>query len=265
MSIGAFAAACGLSVPMLRRYDEAGVLVPAQVDARTGYRWYAAGQIPTAVLIGTLRQLDVPLPEVTAILAEPDPPAQLARLETHWASVESTLQRGRAMRDHLARLLGGWQDLIDEHAVRQRPVRDRPVLLRRRRVDLRHYQQTVRAMAADLRVRAQHDDLPVTGVPVSVYPVLRDEVLDDRHRTVEVCLPVDGTGDAVLPGGQLLYLEASGPDADYPEVLSAYGAVAQWAYRCDLALTGPPLMVHVGDGDVLAGWCIPQARPSGDD
>lgn len=263
MSIGAFAAVCGLSVPTLRRYDETGVLVPARVDPRTGYRWYGPDQIPRAVLVGTLRQLDVPLAEVTAILAERDGPAQLARLEAHWAGVEASLQRGRAMRDHLARLLGGWQDRIDEHAVRERPVEDLPVLLRRRRVDMRDYLQAVRAMAADLRVRAEHDGLAVTGMPVSVYPALRDEVVDDRHRTVEVCLPVDREADAVLPGGRLLHLEASGPDAGYPSVLSAYGAVAQWAYRRDLTLSGPPLMVHLDDEHLLAGWCV-SAEPDGD-
>ncbi len=264
MSISAFAAACGLSVPMLRRYDDTGVLVPARVDPRTGYRWYGPDQIPRAVLVGTLRQLDVPLAEVTAILAAEDGSAQLARLEAHWAWVEASLQRGRAMRDHLARLLGGWQDMIDEHAVRERAVADLPVLLRRRQIDMRDYLPSVRSMAADLRVRARHDGLSVTGVPVSVYPALRDEVVDDRHRTVEVCLPVGREADAVLPGGRLLYLEATGADAGYPSVLAAYGAVAQWAYRRDVTLDGPPLMVHLADEQVLAGWCIPGAQ-DGDD
>jgi DNA-binding transcriptional MerR regulator len=41
LNIGAFALATGLSIPALRRYDEIGLLKPAQVDSDTGYRRYA--------------------------------------------------------------------------------------------------------------------------------------------------------------------------------------------------------------------------------
>lgn len=51
LTISEFAQACGLSVPALRRYAEAGVLVPAEVDERTGHRRYAPGQISDGVLV----------------------------------------------------------------------------------------------------------------------------------------------------------------------------------------------------------------------
>ena len=61
MSIGAFALACGLSVPRLRRYHEAGVLVPAHVDSVTGYRMYTVEQLEQACTIRRLRDVDLPL------------------------------------------------------------------------------------------------------------------------------------------------------------------------------------------------------------
>jgi DNA-binding transcriptional MerR regulator len=45
VSIGEFARLSRLSPKALRLYDELGLLVPAEVDAETGYRWYADTQL----------------------------------------------------------------------------------------------------------------------------------------------------------------------------------------------------------------------------
>ena len=60
LTIGEFATLTHLSVRTLRRYHEAGLLEPAAVDPFTGYRYYAAEQIPSAQVIHRLRELDVP-------------------------------------------------------------------------------------------------------------------------------------------------------------------------------------------------------------
>ena len=41
LSIGDFSRITHLSVKTLRRYHEAGLLQPAEVDPHTGYRYYA--------------------------------------------------------------------------------------------------------------------------------------------------------------------------------------------------------------------------------
>jgi hypothetical protein len=48
LSIGSFSRATHLTVKTLRHYHEEGLLVPAQVDARTGYRRYTGDQIAVA-------------------------------------------------------------------------------------------------------------------------------------------------------------------------------------------------------------------------
>jgi DNA-binding transcriptional MerR regulator len=70
LTIGELAQASGLSPATIRRYGAAGVLAPAQVDPCSGYRFYTADQVETAVLARTLRLLEVPLYEVREILAE---------------------------------------------------------------------------------------------------------------------------------------------------------------------------------------------------
>ncbi len=68
MSIGEFARRSRLSAKALRLYDQLGLLPPARVDEDSGYRFYEPGQLGQARLIAALRQLQVPLAEIKAIL-----------------------------------------------------------------------------------------------------------------------------------------------------------------------------------------------------
>ena len=56
-TIGEFAALGRVSVRMLRHYDAIGLLAPADVDDRTGYRRYAMDQLPLLLRIAELRAL----------------------------------------------------------------------------------------------------------------------------------------------------------------------------------------------------------------
>jgi DNA-binding transcriptional MerR regulator len=76
VSIGAFAAASHLSVKTLRHYHEVGLLEPSKVDPNSGYRYYSYEQIPNAQVIRRLRALDMPVGELRAVLAAPDPHAR---------------------------------------------------------------------------------------------------------------------------------------------------------------------------------------------
>lgn len=80
MPIGEFSERSGLSAKRLRTYAAAGLLVPAAVDASSGYRYYAPGQLRDAQLIDALRTAGVPLVDIFALLRDPAP----ARLE-EWA------------------------------------------------------------------------------------------------------------------------------------------------------------------------------------
>lgn len=67
-TISAFARRVGLTPSALRFYDDCGVLPPARVDPDTGYRYYSADQEHAAALLRTLRQAEVPLADITAVL-----------------------------------------------------------------------------------------------------------------------------------------------------------------------------------------------------
>lgn len=64
LSIGDFAEHAGLSPKNLRRYADMGLIAPAKVDPRTGYRWFSSDQIGDARLVGLLRRIDMPLERI---------------------------------------------------------------------------------------------------------------------------------------------------------------------------------------------------------
>lgn len=68
-SVGAMSRACGLPVSALRFYADNGVLVPAYVDPRTGYRWYSPDQVPAGRLLQAFRAASVPLAEIRPLVA----------------------------------------------------------------------------------------------------------------------------------------------------------------------------------------------------
>ena len=69
-STGAFARLAQVSVRTLHHYDEIGLLAPAQVDERTGYRWYSAEQLARLHRILALRDLGFSLGEIQPIVDE---------------------------------------------------------------------------------------------------------------------------------------------------------------------------------------------------
>ncbi len=71
ISIGEFSARSGLSPKRLRSYAAAAVLIPAAVDAASGYRYYAPGQLREAALIDALRRAGLPLAEIGELLRHP--------------------------------------------------------------------------------------------------------------------------------------------------------------------------------------------------
>lgn len=96
LSIGEFSRATHLSVKALRHYHDVGVLEPVLVDRTTGYRFYAAAQVPAAHVIRRLRDLDMPLDEVRAVLTAPDVASRDGVIAAHLDRMERELARTRA-------------------------------------------------------------------------------------------------------------------------------------------------------------------------
>jgi DNA-binding transcriptional MerR regulator len=68
--IGEFAELAGVSAKTLRFYDEIGVLRPASVDARTGYRHYLPKQLEDLASILALKNLGVSLAQIRELITK---------------------------------------------------------------------------------------------------------------------------------------------------------------------------------------------------
>ena len=68
LSIGEFARLAGVSVRMLRHYDQLGLLRPERVDPHSGYRRYAAAQLERANQLVALKDLGFTLEQVGVLL-----------------------------------------------------------------------------------------------------------------------------------------------------------------------------------------------------
>ena len=100
LPIGRFAREAGLTIGALRHYDEEGVLVPADVDPSTGYRRYRRDQLQVARAVAALRDLELSLPAIRALLGADEPATRATilreervRLEARTARLQRALHR----------------------------------------------------------------------------------------------------------------------------------------------------------------------------
>ncbi len=68
IKIGLFAMIGQVSIETLRHYDRQGLLKPSQVDAFTGYRYYALDQLPRLHRILALKELGLSLDQIALLL-----------------------------------------------------------------------------------------------------------------------------------------------------------------------------------------------------
>ncbi len=109
-SIGDFATFTQVSVRTLRFYDQQGLLPPAHVDPRTGYRYYRADQVEQVVRILALRDLGLTLAQIREVLDRGATP-QVVR---EWLAVRrSQIAHLRAQVDRQLAAVEGRLALLD--------------------------------------------------------------------------------------------------------------------------------------------------------
>jgi DNA-binding transcriptional MerR regulator len=239
LAIGDFARATHMSVKTLRHYHRVGLLEPADVDPRTGYRYYATDQIPTAQVIRRFRQLDMPLDDIHAVLAAPDLQARNELIAAHLDRLEEGLARTQSA-------VASLRDLL------QPPASAVPADIGHRSVEaaaaagvceiigtkdaLAWYQGALGELYATL---AAQDVLPA-GPGGGVFS---NELFTDERGQATVFVPTTGTvrpmgrvAPLVVPAVELATIVHAGPHTDIDR---AYGALATYVTQHALAVEGP--------------------------
>ncbi len=158
LSISQFSEMCQLSAQTLRFYHAEGLLVPVEVDARTGYRSYGFDQVERAMLVAILRRAGLGVQQVRAALDDPD--ALPALLVEHRAELRRRRQEEDEALDDAEVFASAWPRVSRQH---------RPGTVVVRTVvpgcaDLEAGAEGVRAAAAELVRTAEAGGAAVTGV-----------------------------------------------------------------------------------------------------
>lgn len=114
VGIGAFADLTGLSIDALRHYHEVGLLVPAAVDNRTGYRRYRIDQAERARVIASLRALDMPLADIESFLPPSDGVKGLTVLLRHRRHLSEVARAAAARIEQLDALIEGVSNMTSD-------------------------------------------------------------------------------------------------------------------------------------------------------
>jgi DNA-binding transcriptional MerR regulator len=187
MTIGEFSKRSRLSAKALRLYDELGLLLPAEVDAKSGYRLYGPAQIEPARLISALRQLGFPLTDIKEVLGL-EPEAAAERIAVLWANSEVEHGARKKLAGYLVARLSGKELVMYEVSTREIP--DRTVLCLKRNV-----QGDAGAWAFGkefISLIKGKDLLRVEGRAGAMFCIWWGLVDDDSDGPVEWCLPVPG-------------------------------------------------------------------------
>ena len=256
LSIGTFGRRARLSAKALRLYARTGLLVPAAVDPRTGYRRYRESQLLRARLIVMMRRAGVPLAQVAEIVAAPGPDgAEL--LTAYWAEAERRFGVQRELVSRLrASLLSGTSPVpAGAFGIRERDVPAQLVLTEKRSLRITELKgwlpEALRRIAA---TATSHG-----GLDGDVFAVYHGEVNEDSDGPVEVCAPV--ALPARLPPGAAVRLEVAHCEAyvtisraqlEFPQIPSAFDAVGQWLAGSGRCQSGPPREVYLTGADVAA-------------
>jgi DNA-binding transcriptional MerR regulator len=249
MTIGEFATRTRLSPKALRLYDELQLLVPARVDPSSGYRLYAEDQIQPARLVGLLRRLDMPLSDISPILAQPGAEAAAA-VTAWWEQVEAKVEERRALVAYLQAHLSGKDHAMYDIQVRTIPQRH--VVAINRHLHTAETDQFFRDAFARLRAAGSG----IEGIAGCPYLVFYGEVSDDSDGPLELCRPVKSSVAIDLADDIQLRVEAEHDEVfvrlarkelGWPAILPACNALENWAIRQQRRPGGPLRQVLIAD------------------
>jgi DNA-binding transcriptional MerR regulator len=237
VSVGRFAIMTHLSVKTLRHYHQVGLLEPAEVDPHTGYRYYALEQLPTAQLIRRLRDLQMPVAGVRAVLVARSAGERDTLIAAHIDHLEAELATTQAAVNSL-------RALLEWPPGRQQPVHRRAessysaLAITEDTVDPDEIDGWWRDALYELRAAADEHGMHVTGPAGGIY----DECLF-QHEPGEATVYIPVTTPCDLGRIKPLVIPAA-------EVVVA----THLGHHADIDLAYAQLGSYVAEHDLAVGW-----------
>ncbi|GAA2459787.1 MerR family transcriptional regulator [Streptomyces glaucus] len=229
ITIGELAARTRLSHKALRLYGDRGLLAPAHVDPRTGFRRYGPDQVERARHIALLRAAGMSLDRI-AVLLDAQGAERARLLDAHERQQESAHAARRAAVRYARHVLTGGGPPV--RGIAERDVPEQKVLFTQGHV-------TAAGLPGFLGEATEllfgHLRRAGAGLSGPVFAVYRGLVGEDSDGPVEVCAP---TRDAVEPAGRAgvriepahreAYLAVRKGQEGHPAMTAAHDAVGAW-------------------------------------
>lgn len=237
LTVGDFSRLTHLSVKTLRHYHQVALLKPADVDSKTGYRYYSTEQIPTAQVIRRLRDLEMPIGDVKAVLTVASIGERNALIAAHLDHLETELAQTRAAVDSLRHLL---ERPPASAPVEHRTVPATPAVAIRQIIDRQDVLMWWQGALGELHATVQAQHLVPTGPSGGLY----DSELY-QHERGEAILFIPVVGEVrevgrvvalVVPGTELAVVAHHGPLTDIDIV---YGELGSYATSHEISIDGP--------------------------
>src|ERR1700693_409716 len=250
LTVGEFSRMTHLSVKTLRHYHQVGLLEPAQVNPDTGYRYYSQDQIPQAQVIRRLRDLEMPVPEVKAVLAAPDASTRNAVIASHLDSLETELGKIHAAVDSLRSLLETPESAV---SIEHRTPRLMKSLGVGEVVDRDDVLAWWQGALGELRGVVRAQGLEVTGPSGGLYA---SELFQHGRGHATVFIPIDGEARPigrvmpfVVPEAELAVLTHRGSLED---IDISYGQLGSYVTTHEISIDGPLREYYLVDADYVA-------------
>jgi len=247
--IGDFAHLARVSARVLRHYDRIGLLAPAHVDPRTGYRYYSAAQLADVNHIVALRDLGFGLAEIGEMTDKRVAPSEMRamltdRQEQLAAELEAAERRLRVIDSRISQL----EDHAHSIDVVVRPIPEQSVwTMPYQTANIEEAFDALSCMARDLRVHI--DDL---APPYGTARWTSD--FDEEGFPVELAVPFDeriaevasetGLSEATLPGVEAVSVIRS---TDRTDIHLTNAAIGRWIENESARIAGPIREVLLAD------------------
>lgn len=252
LSIGEFSKICKVSSKTLRYYEDIGLLIPDEINAESGYRYYSVRQLKRMLFISRLKAYHFSLEEINVILkCEEDEAEQKLYSALNRKRLEIAEQLKayelalKQMCDDISNLKKGipvmsYLDDIEVQLVETRPMN---ILYIRRLLGSNDYAAGYGKYFSSLYERIAAERLTLLGMPMTIY---HSSEYDPAGNDTEFAIPVKEyvKGTRNLQGGLCARSVLKGP---YPELTSVYARLKEWVDNEGYDLTGPPYEIYLTD------------------
>ena len=229
--IGEFSKLTQVSVRMLRYYDEAGLLKPAEVDRWTGHRLYSVEQIPRLDRIRYLRDSGFQVSEI-ALALEMDDHALLVSLNKKCLEIEQAIQKEqeRLLKIAVAKeeIQGSKSELHYHISMKSIPACQ--VLSLRRTVPTYYSEGD---LWKELSAFAEKEEIEISSDTFTIY---HDTEYREQDVDMELCAPVKKAGENREPfcfrmTEAVPAMASTMVYGEFSNIKKAYLAFAKWLQK----------------------------------